>query len=279
MSSGTDHWPLHARRWSLVGPPLRPCAEDLAFVATAVTDWAGTRDRSPDVLVLGVTPELVGVPLPAGATVLAVDREPAMIDALFAPGTGRRALAGEWLALPVPDASIDLVLGDGVCCLFGFPDDHHALARELARVLRPGGRAVLRLFVAPEQPETLADVRAALPAIRSFDALKWRIAMAIQSPARAVHVAAIRDAFDALVPDRDALAAAHGWRREVIDHVDIYRDSPAIYSFPTLAEVRAAFAPSLVEIARSTPGYELGERCPTLVLGHSSTSAPFASAR
>lgn len=266
-TSPADHWPLHARRWSLVGPPLRPCAEDVAITQAEV---APLGDAPVHALVLGVTPELVALRLPAGSTVTAIDRSPAMIASLFVAAPDRRALVGDWLSLPLPHASIDLVVGDGVCSLLAV-EDYGALAAELARVLRPGGRVVLRLFAAPARAETLDDVRAALPAIGSFDVLKWRIAMALQTKARAVRVRDIRDAFDRLVPDRAALAAATGWPREVIDHVDIYRDSPASYSFPTVDEVRAAFAPALACTEVHTPRYELGERCPTLVLARALT--------
>lgn len=271
----SDHWPLYARAWSRLGPPLRPCVEDTRIVEEEVAAWA--RGRAVHALVLGVTPELVTMTLPAGSTLVAVDKEPAMIDALFTPAPGRRALVGEWLALPLPDASIDLVVGDGGCSVFVFPGEYRAFAAELSRVMRPGGLVALRLFAAPARAETLDEVRAALPAIGSFDALKWRIAMAVQSPARAVPVTAIRDAFDALVPDRAELATRTGWRREVIDHIDAYRDSRAVYSFPTLDEVRAVLAPRFIEVACRVPSYELGHRCPTLVLRHSSTSAPAAS--
>lgn len=256
----------------MIGRPLRPSPEDTRIVEDALP-----RDRPLDVLVLGVTPELVSMQLPSGSTVVAIDREPAMVDTLFVPGPGRRALVGDWLALPLPDASIDVAAGDGCLTLFAFPDQHRAFTSELSRVVRPGGLVVLRLFAAPETPETLDDIRAALPTIGSMDVLKWRIAMAIQSRERAVGVRAIRDAFDALVPDRAALAARTGWRREVIDHIDVYRDSPAVYSFPTVSEVRAVLAPTFVEVACHVPSYELGDRCPTLVLRHSSTSAPSTS--
>lgn len=252
-----DHWPLHARNWARVGPPLRPCAEDVGLVAARIT-------RRVDALVLGVTQELVAMPLPAGSSLTCVDRDPAMIDALFTPRADCRAVVGDWLALPLVDAAMDLAIGDGAASVLAYRTDYTVFAAELSRVVRRGGEVVLRLF-AITRPETLDDVRAALPRIGSFHALKWRIAMAIQSPGRSVAVAAIRDAFDLLVPDRAALAARTGWPREVIDHIDVYRGSPAHYSFPTVDEVSAAFAPHLVEISRHTPGYELGERCPTVV--------------
>lgn len=259
-----DHWPRHARSWARLGPPLRPSPEDVAIVAGEVATWAN--GRAVELLVLGVTPELVELALPAGSTVIAVDRDRAMLDALFRAGPGRRSMLGDWRALPLAEASIDVAAGDGCTTLMGYPDDYRAFAAELERVVRPGGLVVLRLFVAPGAPETLDDVRAALATIHSFDALKWRIAMAVQSPQRTVAVTAIRDAFAAIVPDRDALAARTGWPRATIDHIDNYAGSTAVYSFPTLDEVRGALAPYLSEIACHVPRYELGERCPTLVL-------------
>ncbi len=258
-----DHWSLHAQNWARVGPPLRPCAEDIAIVEAEVARHAA--GRAIRALILGVTPELIALRLPPGSTVVAVDREPAMVAALFAPAPGTTAVIGDWLALPVSDASCDVVAGDGGASMLAFPDQYRALAAELARVVRRGGIVVMRLFAAPEPPESLADVRAALATIGSFDALKWRIAMALPSSSRAVPVRAIRDAFDQLVPDRADLAARMGWRRDVIDHIDVYRDSPASYSFPTVAEVSAVVSAHLVEVGRHVPAYELGDRCPTLV--------------
>ena len=201
---------------------------------------------------LGVTPELVGLPW---TRVLAVDRDPAMIAALH-PQPG--AVAGDWRALPCADAAFDVVAGDGCLTTVAYPTDVAAVAREIARVLAPGGVAVLRLFVAPETREALDAIEPG----GSFHALKWRIAMAL---GESVRVEDIRAAFDARFPDRAALAARTGWDRAVIDAIDVYRDSPAVYSFPTLARTLAALSP-LVARDVIAPAYELGDRCPTVVL-------------
>ena len=74
-----------------------------------------------------------------------------------------------------------------------------------------------------------------------------------------------RQQLDEIVPDRAALAARTGWAPEVIATLDSYRGSSLVYSFPTEDEAAAALAP-LEVIARHTPGYALGERCPTLLL-------------
>lgn len=261
-----DHWPRHARQWALVGPPLRPCPEDVALVEGAV---AGGRASSARALVLGVTPELVGMRWPASTEVLAIDRARAVIGSIFPAGAARAtAIQGDWLALPCADASLAAVVGDGSLSNLAFPDAYGALAAELARVLAPGGVVALRLFAAPEAREPLAAVAADLQAgrIGNINVLKWRLAMSAQPDDRNVPVVDILRAFDEVVPDRAALAERPGWSRAHVDSVDVYRGSPLTYSFPTGREVRAALAPALEVVAMHTPGYELGERCPTLVL-------------
>ena len=58
-----DTWARNSRQWSVVGQPLRPGAEDIAFTERALAEWLGTERRAgPVALVLGVTPELCGVP-------------------------------------------------------------------------------------------------------------------------------------------------------------------------------------------------------------------------
>lgn len=52
-----------------------------------------------------------------------------------------RYLAGEAAAIPLPDASVDVVL---MFLSFHHVPDQAAGAREIARVLKPGGRAILR---------------------------------------------------------------------------------------------------------------------------------------
>lgn len=208
---------------------------------------------------------------PAGTTLVAIDRSEAMIGAVF-PAAAGTAIAGDWLAMPAPDRAFDWIVGDGCASTLGYPADYDVFAAELHRVLAPDGELVLRLFAAPEDPESLDEVARALARgeITSFHALKWRIAMCRppsgQPAKRNVRVVAILRGFEAIAPDRDALAAATGWTRETIDTIDVYRDSDLAYSFPTLAEARARLTRHFTEAACLTAGYELGDRCPTLVL-------------
>ncbi len=254
-----DHWSLNAQRWALIGPPLRPSPEDTGFASRALARWGNVPARA---LVLGVTPELVTLPWPTGSIVYAVDRVRPMIDLVFPPGPGRQAVVGDWRSLPLSARSIDLAVGDGCLATFAYPRDYRALAGELARVI--DGLFVLRVFVAPDVRETIAEIVADVDQIATFDALKWRIAATLNAPDRNVKLVDIRAAFDAAFPDRDALAARKGWTRAVVDHIDVYRDSPATYSFPTLAELRATFVDHFIELGCDTPSYLLGARFPTL---------------
>jgi SAM-dependent methyltransferase len=217
-------------------------------------------------LLLGVTPELAGAAWPDGTTLCAVDRARTMIDALFAHGPGRAAVVGDWRGLPLPAGSIDLAVGDGCLTNLAFPAGYRALAAELGRVLAADGRAVLRLFATPARRESLDEVAAAIGAIAGFHAFKWRLAMAITPADRSVRIDDVWHAFAAMCPDRDALAARTGWPRAVIDTIDAYRGSAVVYSFPTEDEAAAAMSEHLRVIGCTRPAYELGDRCPTLVL-------------
>jgi len=243
-------------QWARLGAPLRPSADDVAIMGAI-----GVHARR--VLLLGVTPELASMPWPAGASLVAADRSYAMIRAILPAVTlPMQAIVADWRALPCARAAFDLAIGDGCLSNFTYPDGYRALATELHRVIAPGGLLALRLFASPAQGESLDDVARDLRAgaIGGMHALKWRIAMTLLDATRNVAVTAIRDAFDALVPDRAVLP----WPREVVDTIDAYRGSALVYSFPSLDHVRDVMSERFEEVAVTTPDYELGERCPTV---------------
>lgn len=273
---GRDHWSHHARQWRHVGPPLRPVAEDVALFERLV---AGDRRTSLRAALLGVTPELARMRWPRGTRLVAFDRCPAMLAEVW-PGTaalGRapcflesaRAVRADWCALPAAAASLDVVVGDGCYTLLDAARGYPALGREVARALAPGGRFVMRFFVRPERPEPVDAVFADLRAgrIGSFHAFKWRLAMALHgSLAEGVAVAEIWSHWRARERDAEALAAHLGWPAAEVRTIDAYRAASARYTFPTLAEARASLAEDFVERACHIGGYELGERCPTLLM-------------
>jgi ubiquinone biosynthesis O-methyltransferase len=79
-----------------------------------------------------------------GAEVTGIDSDPAMLAAARSRAEKARIearfLEGRIERLPVPDASFDAVMAITVLC---FVPDAAAALREMARVLRPGGRLVI----------------------------------------------------------------------------------------------------------------------------------------
>ncbi|RJT33315.1 class I SAM-dependent methyltransferase [Mesorhizobium waimense] len=258
----TSHWDAIRRHWQLLGPPLRPPPD-------AVETYERELDlQSAHVLLLGVTPELADL----GKTMLAVDESASMIASIWPGDTGtRKAVIGNWLDLPIASNSVDAVIGDGCLSALHSSTARLHLLAEIERVLKPGGRAGLRLFAGPEAPDDLAAVRELTLAggVATFHELKWRIAMSCTGgyPDRAIKVKAILKAFDALFADREELSLATGWDMAVIGTIDVYATSQASYSFASAAVLvgeasrhfgRGRLAP--------TGTYDMVERCPLLVL-------------
>ena len=257
-----NHWEDMARKWARVRPPLRPNAEVAAAVGRELARLGGPT------LLLGVTPELAVVAAP----LIGIDRNPGMIACAWPGNTdSRRAVQGDWLSMPIADRCIANAIGDGSFNTLAYPDGYLRLFEQLARVLKPGGRVVVRNFTTPDVGDTLAEVREAVLARRivSLHAFKWHLAMAVVAQAGSpnIRVTRIRDAFHEIFPDRPALMAATGWTEDEIDTIEVYRDSVVSFSFPTLAQFQE-LVPAAFGALRVLPSgsYEMAERCPILVM-------------
>ncbi len=241
-------------------PPLRPTASDIAAIGAAI---AGC-DRT--VALLGVTPELAVL----GVRLTAFDQSKRMIASVW-PGDDarRRAAPADWLDLPLESGGVDAVIGDG--SLNAVAESLPELLSEVARVLAPRGRAAFRTFCSPEEPETLDAVRRAVDAraVANFHAYKWRVAMALAADHRewTVPVATIREAVNAMFPDRPALSRRTGWSEEEIDTIDYYAAAGHSISYPPLSRVLETAGLVFAGCAALANGpYPLSERCPTVVL-------------
>jgi len=74
--------------------------------------------------------------------VTGLDLDPAMLAAARTKAPGAQLLAGDATALPFAEGEFDLALAVGLFCFLDAAE-RRAAARELLRVVRPGGRVVV----------------------------------------------------------------------------------------------------------------------------------------
>jgi SAM-dependent methyltransferase len=263
-----DHFAKLAARWSHFGPPLRPSPDDTAVVQRAVSGL-GTAAHA---VVLGLTPEIIGCDWPADVRLSAVDHSPKMIEALWPPAKGpanSEVILGDWCAMPFVPGTIDLVAGDGCYVLLAHPQGYDSLTRAVCGVLRAGGRFVIRVFLRPDRPESVADIARAFAAgaVGSVHALKLRLLAALHGASGAgSRLDDVWQAWKSMPPLPATFAGVRGWTAEEVSGIDSYRAMQARYYLPTLAEFRQSVAAYFDENECTFGRHELGDRCPTLVL-------------
>ena len=263
-----DHFSSIAPQWSHFGPPLRPSHDDTAVVQRA----AASLGAAASVLVLGLTPEIIGCDWPHDVTLTAVDHSATMIRALWPPASGpenSRMIRADWCALPLAPETIDLVAGDGCYVLMAFPDGYEALTHEVRRVLKPTGRFVMRVFMRPERAEPVADIARAFVCgeIGSVHALKLRLLAALHGASGAgTRLDDVWQAWKSFPELPAGLAGSRGWTAQEIVGIESYGGMQSRYYLPTLVELRQHLEASFREIECAWGRHELGDRCPTLVL-------------
>ena len=290
MSGTGGVWSRQAAQWERVGAPLRPSAQDVAWhrriafelasagtrVASVTTAGGPDEKTVPDpvsrlrVLQLGVTPEIARVEWPRGTRLVAVDLCADMIARVWPSPPDAEVVQADWLAMPLADGTRDMVVSDGCFGVLQHPGAHRALLAAIGNILRDDGRFVFRIFTRPPQAELPAAVYedALAGRIASFHAFKLRLLMAMQASSEAgVCTGDVWDELHRNGPSFEELSRAAAWPLELIETIHAYRGQQTRYSFPRLAELRALIADTaLEEIACHVPDYELGARCPTIVL-------------
>lgn len=257
-----NHWNKLAEHWSKIKSPLHPNEEDLQrFQKT----WLDTLPNAPvhvDVLVLGVTPELVSFPWAPETKLTAVDNNEDMIRLVWLGDTeNRKVIQGNWLELPVEDSSFDLIVSDNAPCIVG---DLEKFSKELRRVIRPDGRIVMRNFSRPDEPETIDQLVAEINAgnLKNFYEFKMRFDIALQGKTgKNVRLGDMWTKFNELFPDRDLLASQLECTRGEVDNIDIYKDINDTYAFYTIEEMVAGF-PEFTVTVGPEGHYDFADRCP-----------------
>jgi SAM-dependent methyltransferase len=259
-SAAIDHFATLVP-WFELGPPLRPAPADVAAFQRVIDVRVPER-----AVLLGLTPEIALCSWPRGSELALLDHSQEMISLLWPTGRGHegmRTVVGDWCSMPFPSASVDLVLGDG-CLTLLTHDGWRRLASEVRRVLSPGGIFALRVFLCPDEREPLDAIAEdlALGKIGSIDALKLRLFAAVHGPEGAL----LDDVWHAW--SRMRREPGPGFSAAAIAGVERYRGSSSRYFLATAAEARAILGGPLRVIEWQVPsGYELSERCPTVVFG------------
>lgn len=264
------HWRSVAREWSHFGSPLRPCDEDTRYMAQVIVGHFGDK---PDInaLLCGVTPEIARMSWPTGTFVTAVERSQEMIREVW-PGDlhgTRKVVHGDWLEFETAGHAFDLVIGDGCFISMSYPEGYRALAARIASLLNINGLLIMRFFTQAEEKETPEQVFDQLlkGKIGSFHAFKWRLSMALQSDPRAgIQLHDIHAAWRRSGIDQQALIDLTGWSKEAVSTIDLYEKSKNSFTFAPLAEIVPLLQDYFSIRTIYTPTYELGERCPILVL-------------
>lgn len=242
--NGADQgvWRKHSRQWHKDGAPLRPTQHD---------------------------GRLMQLPWPDHVQLHAFDHSAEMIASIWRPHAKAASSVQQvrWQSMPLPDHSVEVVVGDGSLNVLPHSDGYGVVMAEVARVLTPNGLMALRCFIGPDRVEALDEIAAAAlgGVISSFHALKWRLAMAMDGSENfSVAVADLHAVFNRLFPDRDLLAQRAAWTRETVDTIDAYLGVDTRYTFPTLLALQQLAAPTfhLAEVRHDQ--YELADRCPTV---------------
>jgi SAM-dependent methyltransferase len=267
--SPTRFWDEFAHHW-VVEPPQAPVDEDLAWFQEQLDR---TGPEPGPILVLGVTPEFLRMPLPPGAWLLATDFSGGMIREVWLPGAegGASLVAqGDWRFLPWKSASARVVMGDGCFGVLPGPAAMQRVCREVSRVLQPGGRFLLRCFVRDPEPVPVDALFEELQAgqVRQIGWFRWRIAMALQGAGeRGVDRHRVWEEWTARLPDWEHRVGRWGLPPEFVHRIRRWEGERTPLHFPTLEEVLDLARPHFDVLGIDIPGYASGPCFPRVVFG------------
>lgn len=269
--SARAHWDRLASNWRIV-EPLAPGRDDIDWFEREVAKLSSARPHL-HALLLGVTAGIATMRWPGATQLLAADWSPGMLRNVWPTnGTPEAAavVCADWRQLPLAAESRDLAIGDGCYSALSGAEDIAAFNAELRRVLRPGGRVLIRCFCRPATPLVASDLFEQLLGgrIRNLDLFRWLLAMALQGPSRqGVAMRAVWEVWAQYVPDGRAIRERMGWTKDGLANIERWEHAQGRYTFLTLAELRQFAAPCFDVVACDVPGYDRGELFPRLHLG------------
>lgn len=272
-NSSEKHWQTPTKWWNFVGSPLRPSDEDLELLKREVLSrlkLVSSSSEIKQVALLGVTSEIATLPWTDDTNITAIDSSHEMIKMVWPSSkvTRGKAICADWRQIPLADNSCDLVVGDGGFTLLDYPNGYKMVLQEVFRILKPGGLLAIRFFLSPSKSEDVETVFEELLSkeLRNFNVFKLRLAMALQeSVERGIPVRTVWERWQQNIINSENFLQSLDLPMELISTINVYKDSPSVYTFPTLKEVRKLFLSDFLEVNCFFPSYELGERCPSIL--------------
>lgn len=261
----SSHWNIHANQWNNIGIPLRPSSCDIQIVSSWIQEIMSVPSPSFNVLILGATPELAEISWPEHTNLFAVDANLTMMQSQLLQKKYPFKSVANWLQLPLPDSSINLVIGDG-CYTMLAEKEYDILSNEIVRVLHPEGHFFMRFFMRPEENESIELIQADFLAgkINNFHILKWRIAMALHNSLE--QGVCLNDIWNTWNKYFKCHTNYLSWPQQIINTIDAYKNSSTRYTFPSFHEINLKLGHQFKQLEVRIPDYSLGERCPIFKL-------------
>ena len=263
--SALAYWEARSRRW-IVSTPISPLPDDVHFYERCAARHAA--DAPLRALLLGVTPAIATMRWPKGTHLVALDWAEGMLRNVFPRASTPEhcsPLRGDWREIPIANASIDLVAGDGCYSAFADFDGPAQVNSEVARVLRPGGEFSMRCHRRLDRNAPAAELfeRLFAGAIGDLDMFRWLLAMAVHGDSHTgVRLGDVWRAWNERVPDVSQAQARYGWKAQAVANMEGWRDATSRYVFPSLAQLRELAEPHFELAGCDIPGYEWGEHFP-----------------
>ena len=146
MPEQSTIWKQYLKNWHLYTSPGRPTKSDCAIVER----WL-KKSGAKKVLILGATPQLRDVCARLHLNTTCIDLQKEMLEGMraFMKEKGKEKLVqGDWLNLPFPEDSFDVILGDLVTDNIPY-EDQPTFFKEIRRCLKPYGYWITRIFYQP----------------------------------------------------------------------------------------------------------------------------------
>ncbi|MBL1210749.1 methyltransferase domain-containing protein [Geminocystis sp. GBBB08] len=277
MTVKNNHWQKFSTNWEVIGSPLRPNEEDISFIETEILAKLKLNlSIIYRVVILGVTPDFISLSWSDNIEIIAIDKSSEMIANIWNKNENhkkkRTVILGHWQNIPLPDNCCDIILADGCFTQLDYPNSYNQVLQELKRILKPQGLFSSRFFLRPSQTEKITNIFCDLKAgnIGNFHLFKLRLAAALQKSTEAgIPVDYIYQIWKENISNPDEILHQLGWSLDLLKTINVYENSPSIYSFPTLEEVKNLFGNYFTELSCNFPHYEQGSLFPTIIFQNS----------